>query len=267
MHEAEMRGRHVGLLVLGMAALLWPVAAGADELGDLKQELQDQKMRSAELENRINQLEARQKLKERALAEKIEAVEAKTEQAETLAASLPDDLKWLEKIKISGDLRYRYEYIDLEDKSTRSRNRIRARLMISAIVNDEWDVVFRMATGETDIIDDTILADPVSTNQTLGEFSSRKDFWLDLAYFDYHPEGIEGLSVVGGKIKNPFLVVGKNQLMWDGDLNPEGVALRYSMPLGESTTVNVSGGGAGSMRNLRTPTPPSGVFRPMSNRS
>jgi hypothetical protein len=243
MSKEEAKGWSVLLLVLGLAVLLRPVAAGADELSDLKQELQEQKQRSSELENRINQLEARQKLKERSLNEKIDAVEAKTEQTGDATTGLPDSLKWLEKINISGDFRYRYEYIDLEDRPTRNRNRIRARLMISAMVNNEWDLVFRMATGETDIVDDTIIADPVSTNQTLGEFGSRKDFWLDLAYFDYHPAGIEGLNVLGGKIKNPFLVVGKNQLMWDSDLNPEGVGLTYSLPFGESFVVGLSGGG------------------------
>jgi hypothetical protein len=230
------------LLALLAAVVVWPTGAYAQDVEQLRQELEAHKERTAELENRINQLEARQKLKERSLKQKIDEVAEKAEAKET-AAGLPDDLKWLERIKISGDLRYRYEYIDLEDRTTRNRNRIRARLMISAMVNDEWDVAFRMATGETDLIDDTLIADPVSTNQTLGKFSSRKDFWLDLAYFDYRPMAVEGLSVLGGKIKNPFHVVGKNQLMWDGDLNPEGVALKYARGLGESATVHVSSGG------------------------
>jgi len=232
-------------VALCAAAFVWPATAGAQTVEQLRKELEAQKQQTAELENRINQLEARQRLKERSLTEKIEQVEAKAEIAAVKepAAGLPDNLKWLDRITISGDFRYRYEYIDLEDRSTRNRNRIRARLMISAMVNDEWDVAFRMATGETDLIDDTIIADPVSTNQTLGKFGSRKDFWLDLAYFDYHPMAIEGLSVVGGKIKNPFHVVGKNQLMWDSDLNPEGATLKYARPLGESATVHLSGGG------------------------
>jgi len=227
---------------LWAAAFVWPATTGAQTVEQFRKELEAHKKRTAELENRINQLEAGQKLKERSLSQRINEVAERAEVKEP-AAGLPDDLKWLEKIKISGDLRYRYEYIDLEDRTTRNRNRIRARLMISAMVNDEWDVAFRMATGETDLIDDTLIADPVSTNQTLGKFSSRKDFWLDLAYFDYHPTAVEGLNVLGGKIENPFHVVGKNQLMWDGDLNPEGVALKYAKGLGESATVHVSGGG------------------------
>jgi len=244
----------LGLLVLWATVLLWPAAAGAqDDLAQLKAELEAQRQKQAELQDRINQLEARQKLKERAMTEKIEQVEAKAEKAEAKepAGGLPDDLKWLEKIKISGDFRYRHEHIDSqrvvgnrsEWRTGRDRDRIRARLMIRAIVNDEWDVALRMATGQYDVVGDTILADTVSTNQTLTDFGSRKDFWLDLAYFDYHPLAIEGLNVIGGKMPTPFYKVGKNQLLWDGDLTPEGGALRYVRTLSESDALAVSGGG------------------------
>ena len=56
MNQGETKRWHVILLVLGAAVLVRPTAGGADELGELKQELQDQKARSAELENRISQL-------------------------------------------------------------------------------------------------------------------------------------------------------------------------------------------------------------------
>ena len=49
--------------------------------------------------------------------------------------------------------------------------------------------------------------------------------WIDLAYFDWHPERVEGLNVIGGKMENPFYAPGKTELLWDGDLRPEGVAL------------------------------------------
>lgn len=47
----------------------------------------------------------------------------------------------------------------------------------------------------------------------------------------------------GGKIKNPFYKVGKNQLVWDSDLNPEGIAATYEIPLGEKNTLHIAGGG------------------------
>jgi len=128
-------------------------------------------------------------------------------------------------------------------RSGRYRDRIRARLMIEAMLNDEWGIGLRLATGHADIIEGDIYADPISRNQTLTEGFSNKDFWLDLAYFDYHPVDIDGHNVLGGKIKNPFYTVGKNQLVWDSDLTPEGVAGNYAIPFSDSAALHFSGGG------------------------
>lgn len=224
----------VVLLVLGMVALVWPAAASADELSDLKQELQQQKKRTAELEDRLSQLESRQRLEERSLGEKIEKVEAQVEEAPSEPA-IPKALEWASRMQWSGDFRYRYEYIDDATRTEdRHRNRIRARLGMKAEVNDEWDVGLRIASGT---------ADPVSTNQTLDEAFSRKPIWLDRAYVDYHPDWMQGLNAVAGKVSNPFYAVGENQLIWDSDLSPEGGAIGYEWTLNEQTSVHLNGGG------------------------
>ncbi len=148
---------------------------------------------------------------------------------------------WLSSFTPFGDLRLRYEYIDDEkdDSDTRNRNRIRARLGFKAKVNNEWDAIFRIATGSSN--------SPTSTNQTLGDDSSsdtfgKKELWLDLAYADWHPEAFSGLNVYGGKMKNPFYRVGKNQVIWDSDVNPEGGAIGYEHGLGNATTAYLTGG-------------------------
>jgi len=233
--------RSLGLGILVAAVLLWPAAAGAqDDVNQLKAELEAQKQRQAELTDRINQLEARQKLKERALDEKIEHATAPKPEEEKKADVIPEALKWASKLKWSGDFRYRYEYIDDDgvDSEDRHRNRIRARLGLSAKVNDEWDLGFRIATGNGEVS-----GDPVSTNQTLDEAFSKKPIWLDQAFFGYHPQWLEGFHVLGGKIENPFYKVGKNELIWDGDLTPEGVALTYGLSLSEQTSLNWVAGG------------------------
>lgn len=232
------KNRQIVLLALGLLLLLlWPAErARADDVSELQQQIQEQTRKLREMQERVDQLEARQRLKERALAEKIEQIQEKAEKEEV--GTLPDDLKWLENIKISGDFRYRHESINAESsgrwKTGRSRHRIRARLGLNAKVNDEWDLGFRIASGS---------ADPVSTNQSLDGGFSSKDLWLDLGYFNYHPLGIKGLNVYGGKMKNPFYKVGKNQLIWDGDLNPEGIAATYKIPLGDRDTLHINGGG------------------------
>ena len=132
--------------------------------------------------------------------------------AGSLSAGNSDD------IKIKGDLRYRHEMIDEEGSDANHRHRIRARLFIGGKVNDEWTAGVQLATGSDD---------PVSTNQTLDGAFSSKNLVLDLAYFEYQPELIDGLELLGGKFKNPFYKPGGSELLWDSDFNPEGGAVNF----------------------------------------
>jgi len=221
-------------------------ADDADEIAELKKQV-------TELMRRIEQLEAKQQQQDREMETRITKVveekqeqqnkqmEAKiTEVVETRQLDgLPDSIKWIENVKFSGDFRYRHESIDDDTGTTqRDRNRIRARLRMDAKVNDEWDVVMRLAGGSSD--------SPTSTNQTLGDSASdsfsSKEIWLDWAYADYHPESVSGLNVLLGKMGNPFYVVGKNQVIFDSDLSPEGGSATYAWNLDESTTAKAAGG-------------------------
>lgn len=123
---------------------------------------------------------------------------------------------WVPKVKVSGDMRYRYESINTTGKKDRERDRIRLRLGIDAQVNDQLDLKTRLATGT---------GDPISTNQTIGEGFSSKSFRLDRAFFDWHPN--ENVNFYGGKMANPFFTPGGSQILWDGDLNPEGLAVKF----------------------------------------
>jgi len=127
--------------------------------------------------------------------------------------------EWYENTKVKGDVRFRLERVDEDGKDNRDRARVRARLGAYTKVNDEVDVGIGLATGSS--------SDPVSRNQTLTGGFGPKDFLLDLAYVDYHPEMIKGLNLIGGKMKNPFIAV--TDYIWDGDLTPEGAALKYKL--------------------------------------
>jgi len=236
---------HNRSLCLGMlvAAILWtPAYAGTQEdIHRLRAELEAQKQRQAELEDKINQLEANQKLREPAPAQTTERAVA-PQSEEKKPEAIPEVLKWASKLNWYGDLRYRYEYIDDDSADEdRHRNRIRARLGLDVKVNDEWNLGFRLATGTTE--SNGLSGDPVSTNQTLDEAFSRKPLWLDLAFFGYHPEWFKGLDLFGGKISMPFFKPGKNEMIWDSDLTPEGGAILYGKPLGEKTTAHLVAGG------------------------
>ena len=52
-----------------------------------------------------------------------------------------------------------------------------------------------------------------------------RDIGIDRAYVRWTPN--EKLSVLGGKMANPYHRAGGHALVWDSDLNPEGVAVSY----------------------------------------
>jgi len=213
-------------------------AVNADEIGELRELIQRQNEQLQQLQKRLDELEAKQKQQDRQVEEKV-AEAVKDQQA----AALPDSLKWAEKIKISGDLRYRHDHLDADPNVSgrdewlngSDRNRIRARLMIEAMLNKDLDVGMRIASGTT--------RTPNSTNQDLEDAFSSKEIWLDLAYFDWRPSANEGLNIIGGKMKHPFYKVAKNELIWDNDLNPEGVAVKYVTAVSDVDELFFNGGG------------------------
>ena len=126
---------------------------------------------------------------------------------------------WVDKLTLKGDFRYRYESIEQEGKEDRTRNRIRARIGAEARPSDDVTIGLRLSTSEG--------GDPVSSNQTLGDGATRKDVFFDLAYLAWSPEAVPGLRLTGGKMENPFIAA--SDLVFDGDLNPEGAAVNYTL--------------------------------------
>jgi len=150
------------------------------------------------------------------LTARVSVLEGNVEEVSEKAEKASDIPSWLPKVKISGDMRYRYEHIAQQGKKSRQRDRIRMRLGLDGQVNDQLKLKARLASGS---------ADPVSTNQTLDGAFSSKNIWFDRAYFDW--QASENVKVYGGKMSNPFFKPGGSQLLWDGDLNPEGLAFSF----------------------------------------
>jgi len=138
---------------------------------------------------------------------------------------------WATKIKARGDIRYRGEYISQErvvsngvdDAADRYRDRIRARLGFDATVTDHVKGTLVLATGG---------ADPRSTNQTLGTSggglvggsAARAGIGLDMGYVDW--TAMTGVDLILGK--QPWTIYRPgNSLFYDGDYNPEGLAVKF----------------------------------------
>lgn len=120
-------------------------------------------------------------------------------------------------IQFTGDMRGRYEYIDARNRPIRQRSRIRLRLGAEANINDSTSLHVRLATGGDN---------PTSTNLTLDGGFSRKDFGLDRAYVRHRLTDQQQILV--GKMSNPYHRTGGTGILFDSDLNPEGLAWTFN---------------------------------------
>lgn len=155
--------------------------------------------------------------------------------------------EWTQRIKLKGDLRLRYR-ADLFDKNNaqiprpdtntltffnttvdRYYAQVRARLGLTAKVNDQVEAGISLATGNT--------TNPVSTNATLGDSLNKKNFLLDQVYLKWtpHPE----FTVWGGRFENPWF---GTDLVWDPDVNFDGLAMSWRPDLGGGTSLFFTAG-------------------------
>lgn len=132
----------------------------------------------------------------------------------TLAEESP--ASWADSVVVNGDLRLRYEMVREDQSEDRDRARFRGRLGISADLAPDVRVGFGLATGGDD---------PVSNNQTFGEGFTTKDIGVHLAYvaWKFH----DGWLLTAGKMDKPWFRAGATTLIWDADLNPEGLIVAY----------------------------------------
>ena len=214
-----LRKMTMWILIVGFSAGLAGTAR-ADDIAELRKQMEQQYEQMRQMQGKLIELEAAQK-------QQGTAVHKLEETSGTM--TMPETLAWLEDIKFYGDFRYRYEYRDADWKSgSTDRHRIRARVGLKYDINDEFTFDFRIATAEFfDDDDGTVGGDFVSGNKTLGDYWASDNAWIDRAYVAYNPNWANEVTMLFGKMSNPFHKVGKNQLIWDGDLNPEGIAMQY----------------------------------------
>jgi hypothetical protein len=143
--------------------------------------------------------------------------EAKKEISTQSHAVLP---LWLQAIKLRGDVRARYEFKDnRNNKYNQHRLRYRLRFGADAAVNEKVYASFGFAGGSS--------ADPRSTNQTFTDNFTKKNLYVDYASIEYNLNS--SLAFIAGRMKNPLWLT--NDMVWDTDINMEGVAARFNKPL------------------------------------
>jgi Putative porin len=192
------------------------LAALTDRVGRLEQDNTQLKTENATLKAENDRLEATSEyLKDNATATRKQLAQDSPKVAE--AERITKGAEWASRISWKADTRYRYESVDPEGAVEQQRQRIRARLSMTAKINDTL-------TGTIGIATNGGTGDPRSTNQTLGESWTRKGIGLDLAYVDWKPVDSFGMSF--GKMPQPWYKV--SGYFFDNDINPEGIAARFA---------------------------------------
>lgn len=117
--------------------------------------------------------------------------------------------------ELSGDVRLRYQFNDNGNLAERRhRGRVRLRLFAAAAPAERVRAGFGLASGES--------TDPRSANQTFTGNGAKKDLYIDRVFAEYRVS--RSLSVSAGRDRNPLWLT--SDLLWDGDINPEGINLR-----------------------------------------
>ncbi|PQZ90805.1 MULTISPECIES: putative porin [Pseudomonas] len=244
-----------------LLALSVPASAAVDAklLDMLKANGQITTAQYTELQNELAKDQKEQQIARQAQQETNEQIAATAKKTNELS-SFDQKLAWAAKTQFKGDVRMRHETIKIEGENGRAvgsgrdkdRERIRARLGAYTEINPQVDTGIRIATGSS--------ADARSTNQDLDGAFEKKSIWLDLGYIDYHPDQIKNLHIIGGKMMQPWVSMG--DVIWDSDINPEGLAVTYKYPLGSSAELfgslgnynlkdNVDGDGVQYRHDLR----------------
>lgn len=132
------------------------------------------------------------------------------------------------KLNVSGDLRLRYQGDHSnDDVRARRSGQVRGRLGATYAVNDRLSIGARLVTGDSD--------DPNSTDVQLSNWNDDFELSLDLAYAQVD---FGDLNIYGGKLPQPFV---RTDLVWDGDVNPQGLAGVYRHRLGDGSALRASG--------------------------
>ena len=131
----------------------------------------------------------------------------------------------LSKIHIKGDVRFRDQEIQREDKDNSYINQYRARLFVDYELSDSILVESSLSSGK---------GNPTSGNVDFAEGVGSEQFKIDILDIAYK---MEDAWLRAGKSKYFFYRPVKTQLIWDNDLTPEG--LSYGSDTGDKFTAAI----------------------------
>jgi Putative porin len=222
-----MKGSFFILVPMSLAASA--NAAPDPRIGSLREELRALQAEQAKTNERIAKVEAALSEIEKSPPSSLHvAANNSSPLAVASAVATPPDTGNRRALAVSGDVRLRYES-NFGDRDARSRDRgvVRARLRGSYALSSWLTAGAQLTTGDPD--------DPNSSDATLSNFDDDLDISLDQVWL----RGRWGrFELQGGKISQPFV---RTDMVWDGDVYPEGVSASFSFPAAKSLTLKTSG--------------------------
>ncbi len=207
----------LAIAVLGCAAGTASNAFAAnDTMMDLLKALRDNgTIDSATYSILVNSAKADEEM---STHETQQAAEAASKEA---VASVSTGGNWSDKVSVSGDVRLRYQNQTEDGRVSRDRGRYRYRLGVKGKVNDQFEVGGGIASGGTD---------PRSTNETFDDQFETKNANIDYAYVQFKPNDM--FTAVAGKFKRKAFLWAPTDLIWDSDINTEGLATNFTLKNG-----------------------------------
>ena len=222
------------VLTFALGAFAMPAAARTQDerIADLERLLAQQAQRIAELEAKVER-QGSQSADGRGLdtAQPAPAAPATQNSAPPALATAGPDIRQeigVPGLDLFGDMRLRYEH-NWSQRGQRDRGRgvLRARLGATYRFDDMFSAGARIVTGNPD--------DPNTADVTLSNFDDDLDVALDQAYVTANL-GPGQLTL--GKMPQVFR---KTDLVWDDDVNPQGLSLKASLPLGHASRLELRG--------------------------
>jgi putative porin len=147
--------------------------------------------------------------------------------------------KWVDSVTWSGDLRLRHEqfwrYANGVATTGADRSRQRFRLRFGPEVKmGGFKATVQVGTSTST---DGINGDQVSHNQSFDNAFSQKEIFILRAYADWNPSFFKPMTIMAGKLKNPFYTQYTNDVLFDADVNPEGFAEAFTFKVTDSISL------------------------------
>ncbi|HXB60442.1 MAG TPA: putative porin [Candidatus Acidoferrales bacterium] len=171
-------------------------------------------------------------------AEQVEA-EAAARQTNGAAYLTPEQSKWkitegIKSVQLYGDIRFRYENRDASDQADNHINLQRVRYAIRFGLRgdafDDFYYGFRLETASNPRSPWVSLGTSSSTSPYQGPFGKSTDsIGVGQVYLGWHPASWVDVTI--GKMPNLLYTT---PMVWDSDINPEGLVERFKYTVGQA---------------------------------